>query len=239
MIGIILSAGKQSRFKANYPKALAPYKDITILQENVNIMKKYVKKVIVLVSEHENFHYNEIKDATICPIESGGGSGHTLFEFLNNSDIMSPISNDYLLIKWGDCLHNDEELYKALVNAPKNYISLCPLTLEKNPYCQFKLNSDKSIYKVLFSKNNDPIDEEGYHDLSIFLWSPIIKFFLLQFKDKYRIIDRLYNTVSNEFDLLYLYNYYPELASSSKGFVIDNYITLDFNTVEDLKKLEE
>ena len=50
--GIILAAGKQTRFKSEIPKCIWPYDHMkTILEKNIEVMEDYVDKIYVVLNE--------------------------------------------------------------------------------------------------------------------------------------------------------------------------------------------
>ena len=53
--GLIIAAGKQSRFESDIPKALVPYKGRRLLDINVDIMKSVCDVVYVVQTRVKNY----------------------------------------------------------------------------------------------------------------------------------------------------------------------------------------
>ena len=104
--GLVISAGKQSRFNSEIPKALMPYKGKPLLDYNIEHLKHYCNLVYVVCS-HENAHWFSSYDRLI--IDSGYGCGDAVVRALK---LLPPFdSTDMVFIQWGDCLV-DSEVYK-------------------------------------------------------------------------------------------------------------------------------
>lgn len=156
--GLIISAGKQSRFESDIPKALMSYGNYTLLDINIANMKQTCDEVFVVVSK-ENQQWFEGYPKLV--IESGNGCGDAVMRALLQLELDD---DDTVFIQWGDCFHT-ANIYQKLRNS---YVDtwLIPCVKEEKPYVQIEpITSDQVTVK--FSKYGEPITE-GYHDLSLF-----------------------------------------------------------------------
>lgn len=156
--GLIISAGKQSRFESDTPKALMPYGNCTLLDINIANMKQTCDEVFVVVSK-ENQHW--FKGYHKLVIESGNGCGDAVMRALSQLELEK---DDTVFIQWGDCFHT-AKIYQDLRNS---YVDtwLIPCVKEEKPYVQIEPISFNQVV-VKFSKYNEPVTA-GYHDLSLF-----------------------------------------------------------------------
>ncbi len=223
--GLIIAAGKQTRFTSDIPKALVKIKNTTLLDMNIENMKEYCDKIYVVCSfnNEEYFdRYNKI------PIESGKGNGDAILKAL---DI---IDNDYCncIIKWGDAYH-DKEIYKEINFNNKLVI---PVKYEENPYVQLYTDTENNIEKVTFSKYNEKITD-GYHDLSIFYVNiGYIREYLIKFANKITINGNYVHKHNNELEFLDLFN---DTDIIGKIQIINDDNIFSFNTIEELNKIME
>ena len=241
-IGLIIAAGKQTRFKENIPKSLVNINGGCLLDINFNILSKYCKKVFVVCSnENEKFFdkkYNKII------INSGLGSGDAVYKALLNLDtFLSSIksSNIKIFICWGDVLLNDDLCsYLDFIGSFSDKKDKCivPCIYEKNPYVQL-LKISKNKMKVLYSKYGDKISD-GYHDMSLFLFpldslKSSLTFFIKKFYDSK---NNVYNTKhNNEFEFLDIFN-----ETDLDTYLLDipeQYKTYSFNTVQELNLIKK
>ncbi len=226
IVGLIISAGNQSRFKSEIPKSLMPVGDRPLLQINIDRMSKFCDKVMVVCSfANEHFFTDEILgDAQKIVIESGKGSGDAVWKALNQIAVSS---EDTCYIQWGDCLQ-DDVVYSRIKD---NYSGemVIPCTKEKSPYVQI-IPVENDCVRVHFSKFNEPITE-GYHDLSVFYGNAmLLKNKLSEFSRK--ITDENGNYVhkhKNEMEFLDVFN---ETNIKAKVVEITNYNDFSFNTLE-------
>lgn len=156
--GLIISAGKQSRFESATPKALMSYGNCTLLDINISNMKVTCDEVYVVVSK-ENQHWFDGYPKIV--IESGNGCGDAVMRALAQLELNE---DDTVFIQWGDCFHT-LHIYQDLRN---RYVDtwLIPCVKEEKPYVQIEPISFNRVV-VRFSKYNEPITS-GYHDLSLF-----------------------------------------------------------------------
>ena len=161
MYGLIIAAGKQSRFKSDVPKALMKFNDKTIVEHNIDILNKYCDNVFIVCSLENNSYFNQFENKII--IESGKGSGDAIFRAIKTLNFSS---DDSCIITWGDAILN-EKLVDYSINRFKGYYCTIPCTFEKHPYVEL----GHTIYNkkfVKFSKYGDNIGA-GYHDQCLFI----------------------------------------------------------------------
>ena len=227
--GLVISAGKQSRFNSEIPKALMPYKGKPLLDYNIEHLKHYCNLVYVVCS-HENAHWFSSYDRLI--IDSGYGCGDAVVRALK---LLPPFdSTDMVFIQWGDCLVDSEVYKKCYEISPSSWI--IPCQLETNPYVS--VESNKPFVKVLFSKYGEKVDK-GFHDLSVFYGPAQL---LLESAQQYIKIHPFledhydYPEHGNEFQFLDLFN-----ETLLKADILDlSYLclkTFSFNTLNEYNKL--
>src|SRR5574344_616345 len=111
--GFIISAGSQTRFKSETPKALVDINGKTLLQRNIETMSKYVDKIIVVTSLDNFLLFPSSNEKVInLPIKSGYGCGDAVLKGIQN---FVHDGLDTCFIKWGDSLHDKDELYKSVL----------------------------------------------------------------------------------------------------------------------------
>lgn len=235
--GLILCAGKQSRFKSETPKALVEINGSTLLSRNIRAMSSVCDKIYVVcsVEKQKFFTPKKLLSAIRMPILSGKGSGDAVWQALNKLDIQV---GDKCFILWGDCLQR-RETYLRLNNS-YNGTTLIPCKKEEHPYVQIMPNGRGGV-TALFSKFNEPISQ-GYHDLSLFCCNALeLKLCLNRFHDK--IVDRFGSYIhkhGNEMEFVDVFN---ETDISANVLEFENYDEFAFNTLEQLmsaiSKLDE
>lgn len=227
--GLIIAAGKQSRFSEATPKALMAYKNSTLLDINIENMEAICDEVYVVTS-YENTQW--FKGHQQLVIESGYGCGDAVMRALA---LLKLNSDDTVFIQWGDCLHT-KQIYRDLKNI---YVDkwLIPCVREDNPYVQVVQEADYKIH-IYFSKYNEPITG-GYHDLSLFYGNAVeLQQKLVSFADSIRSNENkihLYkHKHGNEMQFLDVFN-----ETNLKGQIIEytEYDMFAFNTVEEFTKL--
>ena len=156
--GLIISAGKQSRFESETPKALMSYGNCTLLDINIANMKVTCDEVYVVVSKENQQWFDGYHKLVI---ESGNGCGDAVMRALSQLELDD---DDTVFIQWGDCFHK-LNIYQELRN---RYVDkwLIPCVKESSPYVQI-IPYEHNQIEVRFSKYDEPITE-GYHDLSLF-----------------------------------------------------------------------
>lgn len=229
-IGLIIAAGKQSRFKQQLPKCLASINGTCILDTTIASMKQFFDDVIVVCSK-ENEHY--FKNYKYISINSGLGSGDAILKAIQHLLLKHTITkNDNVVIQWGDALVDIRLYHKLMLSNPNNEC-IIPCTIEDNPYVQLvDINGKVS---VKFSKYNDKITS-GYHDMCVFYSNILYLFnYLSEFYNKYFTVDYYNHSHGNEFEFLDVFN---DTDCKATILEVDNsYTTLSFNTIEELNNL--
>jgi len=231
--GLIIAAGKQSRFNSEIPKALAKIGDKTILDVNIANMSKVCDQIWVIAS-HDNAKFFTSHAYRVLAIDSGYGSGDAIMKALS-ALVISP--QDRVFIQWGDCLSHDN-IYQQLYDCCDDYIvdhgTVIPCVYEKKPYVQ--LVPTNTGINVKFSKYAE-ITKPGYHDISIFYSNAwVLRRYLVEFADK--ISDNSHTHYKHkhgdEMEFLDIFN---ETKIPVELMVLDNYKDLSFNTIDELNKL--
>jgi molybdopterin-guanine dinucleotide biosynthesis protein A len=228
--GFIISAGSQTRFKSETPKALVNINGETLLDRNIKAMFRYVDKV-VLITSLDNYLLFPRSDNRIIniPIRSGQGCGDAVLKGIQN---FVHDETDTCFIKWGDSLHDKEDIYQEMLSHYTGNF-LIPAVYEEKPYVQIKKVDDNHVH-VNFSKY-DEVDGPGYHDLSIFYGNLLSTYnALLELASKFKKDGAYKCEHGNELTFLDIFNYTNIPVS-----ILDmkDYKDFSFNTVEQLKNL--
>ena len=228
IIGLVIAAGKQSRFQQQKPKCLSLINNKCILDTTIENMSHICDEVLVVCSKECESYFINYKHISI---ESGLGSGDAIYKAINYIiDNYNITSNDYVIIQWGDALVN-KELYSVLEFLPDR--CAIPCTIEESPYVQ--LVEFEDTISVKFSKYNDVITP-GYHDMCVF--SSNISYlanYLAQFFIKYFSVDHYNHRHGNEFEFLDVFN---DTDCKAKIIYVDSSLsTKSFNTVKELESL--
>lgn len=177
LTGIILAAGKQSRFNGNGQKALQTRKKQTILDINIKSLLKVCNRVCIVFNEYSDIEYMKIikKYDHVHPIiiDDPRGTGDTLYKTIYAINKIFKIdNNDFGLLIWGDSIHISEDLFRQSINNIKNINDIIvPGEKQKHPYTGFLVNKNLNILNVLFSKRGDNTNIKGiYHDFSTFVF---------------------------------------------------------------------
>lgn len=227
--GLIMSAGKQSRFERDLPKALVEYNGTTLLDANIKNMLKYCDEVFVICST-ENKHWFSGYDRIV--IDSGKGCGDAVMqalEILYDRNILW--LDDTVFIQWGDCLH-DPHVYEIVKDS---YTSCCviPCVFEESPYVQI-VPKDGDKVEVKFSKYGEPITK-GLHDLSLFYGNGYdLLVHLKKFARMIEVDGSYVHPHGNEMVFLDVFN---ETDLKAFPLVINGYKSFSFNTLEEFNSI--
>lgn len=236
-IGLIIAAGKQTRFKSDIPKALVPYKDKPLVEVNIERLSRYCDDVYVVCS-NENYPlfsaYKRIK------ISSGLGCGDAVFKALTQLFNSSMLGDFSTFIQWGDCIV-DPLVYTSCVKEANNASTalMIPCKKETHPYVAVEYDHTNQV-KVKFSKY-DKMPTQGYHDLSAFYISSAYSLLqaLISFRSQF-MLNGAYNypNRNNEFQFLDVLN-----AGLINGRIIDltseHTQCFSFNTLEEYNNAKE
>lgn len=224
--GLIISAGRQSRFKSDVPKALANVNGKTLLDRNISAMSNFCDKIYVVCS-YENQHYFQMNDKIV--IHSGKGSGDAVWQAIER---IGCSNDDLCYIMWGDCLHT-KKIFEVLQSRFTG-TTLIPCVKEDAPYVQI-MQCNANTVKVSFSKFNEET-AEGYHDLSLF-YGPmsVILDKLREFRNVIVQPDGNYiHKHGNEMEFLDVFN---ETDINAEIVDCTGYEDFSFNTIEQLQTL--
>jgi NDP-sugar pyrophosphorylase family protein len=239
--GIILAAGKQSRFNDDIPKALVEYNGKILLQHNYETLKNHCEKIYVVTSLENNHFFkdfldkNDLPNLEIISIESGLGDGDAVLKTLNKIEFSD---RDYFVLCWGDSIQENYYIEGAKYYA-YSHPMVVPVHWEKNPYVLFRTDHQNKIEKVLFSKYNEINSEDGWHDLSVFIFmGSVIKLKLEAMREKfYNDENKNYDCRKGELVFLDLFN---QNNFDNKIAVVklkDDCLINSFNTIEEYKKI--
>jgi len=240
-IGMILAAGKQTRFESDIPKCLNLYKkdsSLTILEKNILTSSKWCKKIyVVLEIKNDNSKIESVltkyNNVEIIYIESGKGTGAAVLDSFKKIKY-TPEDNCFLM--WGDSIQDSDEVFEVTLDE-FNGLMTVPVHLEENCYVEFVLSDNNFIVDVYkpFLPNSS---KSGYHDYSLFLFNinsmillldEIYNIFIL--KDEHTSIS-LSNII--EFDFLSVCKLNP--LKFNVVFPTSTSINA-FNTIEEYHKL--
>ena len=225
-IGIIVSAGTQSRFKRQLPKALIDIKGEPLLNLNIKNLMLVCDKVYIICS-HQNKQYFT-GYSNVIEISSGFGCGDAVLKALTK---IPHQKNDTCFIQWGDSLQNPI-LYKECINNYKGDV-IIPCNKEQHPYVQI-IKNNKNL-QVLFSKYNENTSE-GFHDLSVFYGNiDIFKKYLLEFQNKILVNGKYHHKHGNEMQFLDIFNETNIKAQIINMRGIQSY---SFNTLKELENIK-
>lgn len=240
-IGMVLSAGKQTRFGSQLPKALMKYNTTdTVLDINIKTMSKFCDIIYIIINkENDNSLYKPIKEKynniQLVSINSGLGDGHAVLESLKS---IKYNLRDKIYLIWGDSIQDDERLFVATENAYNNMFTL-PLRYEKEPYVQFVVEYGL-VRKVKFRKYEETT-EEGYHDYSLFLFNPNVMREVLELHHKkyWKEEEQKYINRNNELVFLDIINEHQDKLFPH-AVIIDTVGSTSvnaYNTIEEYKKI--
>jgi hypothetical protein len=171
MLGLIIAAGDQTRFKNDIPKCMMPYENSNVLIINIKTMLKYCREVTV-ITNFENYE-------TICKcifmefqnnipgiihierIKSGKGCGQAVFESLSKFTYVT----EPIIFKWGDAIHDSIKYYQVFDNIYNGDLFI-PCEFVTNPYTS--LVCDGGVVQHILMKDEIQKNTVGWHDLSIF-----------------------------------------------------------------------
>ena len=226
-IGLIFSAGNETRFNGTKPKALSMIGDVCLLDRNVEILKRHCNHVYVVCSpSNECWFFNH---ETIV-IRSGNGCGDAVYKALRQ------LTSCNVIIAWGDCVLDDDVVSRMLETSSKDSNSLyVPCVYEKNPYVSLCMDENEKVF-VSFGKYGETCPQ-GLHDYGCFYSNRDYLFgFLSEFHNKFFDYSTLtYNHKhGNEMQFLDVIN---ETDIDTRIIELDIKAN-SFNTIEELKQIE-
>ncbi len=222
---LILAAGKETRFKSDKPKALGKFKNTTVLEHNVSVLKSInnIGKIYVAVNSKNHQYFDNIENINLIEIESGKGCGDAVYQALLK---LKKEQRENIIICWSDVILEHANIVYVINHYNSNYINV-PVVEEVRPYVGF-IEEKNIIRKVLFSKKGDDTTQTTWHDMSFFIGKYGLIFEkCAEFEKKY--------FKDNEFSFLDIFNVYDNI-----GYIIEikNGSSKAFNTLEELKELQ-
>lgn len=226
-IGLIFSAGKETRFDDDKPKALSMIGDVCLLDYNIGILKRHCNHVYVVCSPSNEcwfFNYETIV------IRSGNGCGDAVYKALRQ------LKSCNVIIAWGDCVLNDDVVSRMLETSNEESNTLyIPCVYEERPYVSLCLDEDNNV-RVYFGKYGETTSP-CFHDYGCFVSN---RDYLLGFLEEFHARFFDYSTMSykhkhgNEMQFLDVVN---ETDINTRIIEL-NIKASSFNTIEELKRIE-
>lgn len=246
----IIAAGKSSRMKSAFPKALIEIADDEPnITRTIRLVGDLFQNIFVVTNENDkkvwDCYFQALNNPKVVnlSIKSGLGDGHAIMTALKLTKDSDTYSND-IVIMWGDAVLVDGLVVKKTLDYKldtRNFSGIIPAVYEPNPYvCLETVCRDGELVctHALFSKHGE-IRSEGYHDQSIFrfertmLLSSLIGLHAALWKrDKYI-------TASGELSMLYTFHHLYNLADYPLivlGVNADHVIS--FNTPEEFSAIQ-
>lgn len=216
-IGLIISAGKQTRFEKAQPKALSEFDGRCLLDLNIEHLRGYCDKVYVVCSyENTNWFvgYDKIE------IQSGKGCGDAVMQAIEKFE------DARFIIQWGDSYIDPYTLLRMTENYNSERLNI-PVTYEENPYVSI------SESMVKFGKYGE-VDGPGYHDCSIFMADGrVLEVACGAFCFKHKNGDNYEHKHGNEFTFLDIVNE----GTLANLIEVPAGLNFAFNTVEELNAI--
>jgi choline kinase len=239
----IIAAGKGSRMGGNVPKALVPITDEPNLTTTLKQVGSKFSTVFVVtnvnIQDQWTTYFDQLdpelsKNVVNVPIESGLGDGHAVLQALM-------ATRDYIhheiVIAWGDVFFPHGEIIDELLAQPQNGVGIIPAVMKDNPYVTLLSDDKLRIISADFSKYGES-HPTGFHDQSVFRFH------------RYTLGDALwdlhhalwkngrYITPGGELSLLFAFHYLYNRRRPATVYET-NYPTLSFNTVEEVKEIQQ
>lgn len=260
---IIIAAGNGSRIKdySDLPKALVPLMgqpnlfftleaaygkvdNIYVIsnRSNYETFREYIDKFYetfkVMIEER-----NQETSIHLIAIDSGKGDGHAVRNAIQEISAQHGEFKlaDKFFVMWGDAYLFDSSIFDTCIEYDKAYDvkpMLVPVVFEKNPYVSFLLDSTMKCVSVDFSKYGEH-HPSGYHDQSIFLCCKTCV------ENSLDILEAMFNkngryvSETGENTFLYLIHYFHNIEFSAQAIILDNPVTMGFNSGDELKAIVE
>lgn len=230
--GLIISAGNETRFASDTPKALSKINGVPLLTMNCNRLRKVCDSVLVVVSTKNKSFF---EGYSTIEIESGFGCGDAVWKALKSLHFNE---GDRCIVQWGDCLPS-EEVYAKMLSCKDDYDVLIPAQYEDSPYVEIEVDGENRAKGVLFSKYGETKGGKALHDLSVFCLNPASA---LCFMDSFHASrwdsgrGRYSSKHGDEFQFLDLVN---DTGINAKVMVVDGVRNIAFNTVQEFEEIRE
>ena len=222
-VGLILSAGKETRFSDDKPKALSIVKDGMLLDLNRKLLQEYCDDVYVVCSTQNERWFKGYKRLII---ESGYGCGDAVMKALQQAPQYSQV-----MIAWGDCILQKQVIDDCFYKLEWPFDIVIPCTWEVSPYVRLK--EIKGSIKVEFGKYGE-VEGDGFHDYGFFYGDThAILSALEELCNEYRTKDGYKHKHGNEIEFLDIFN-----ETTIIGRIVPSTaIALSFNTKEELNEI--
>lgn len=226
IFGFIFSAGKETRFVSDKPKALSIIGGECLLDKNIEVLKNFCDRVFVVVSKSNQHYFSKYETIVI---NSGLGCGDAVMKALQSIEFEE---KDKCFISWGDCVMQKEVVEKTLVGYDKSFDIIVPCSFEEYPYVS--LSYSHGYINVKFKKYGE-VCKCGYHDFGLFygVCSNILVY-LESFSKKIKKEDGYKHKHGNEMQFLDVFN---ETEIYGKLLKIENVKPLSFNNTKELHEI--
>lgn len=223
--GIIVSAGKETRFEGERPKTLSLYKGKSFLDRNIEVLTPLCDRVVVVASKENQEWFCDYDNIAI---DSGYGCGDAVMKALSSLEIGD---NDECFIVWGDCLCQRARVISFFGKGEKDRVFV-PCVWEENPYVSINMNEDERL-DVRFGKYGE-VDGPGFHDLGFFYGNcKLILNKLNEFAQKITFEGGYRHKHGNEMQFLDIFN-----ETKIKGVALPmSCKSISFNSIEELNSL--
>lgn len=176
--GLIISAGKETRFHDSKPKALSMIGNVCLLDHNIACLKNFCDKVVVVCNNENEQWFGKYEHIVIT---SGFGCGDAVLRAL---DEFSFDATDQVFVSWGDCVLSNKVLQNTKEKVGDKHCLGIPCAIEQKPYVRLVKHDNKGNVRVEFGKYGE-VNGSGYHDFGVFYgYAKYIRFFLYVFHDK-------------------------------------------------------
>ncbi len=231
-IGLIISAGKQTRFGSEIPKALMEFDGKPIAKRSIEILEKFCDEVYVVTSFDNNSYFIDKGIHQTMPIESGLGCGDAVYKAVHT--LLKSKKNFQVIICWGDTILDEFVIGKSLQIFDLQFnCNVMPCETIESPYVQIS-EIGNGYLDVKYSKYNEKTTK-GYHDLSLFFLDAVeLDQACEKFREMHFVGERYVHEHGNEFTFLDLFK---EKLLKCKIVPIESTTSKSFNTLEEFKQL--
>ena len=218
----------------NYNNYQTHYKHKWRLQDSYYQQEHNCESIYVAISKGDKHKYDSVrKDSRVVyvEIEPGGGCGNAVKQLL---DHIVYDTYDLGILKWGDTIHINPELYRRTLESTFQWQIHIPVIKEKNPYTSL-VKDENGKWTCLFSKYNEIEEEYGLHDQSLFFFNiTYLKRCMKNWEENEESMVKKWMH-GQEFQFLDIIN-----AAECNVFEVDEYMRAEsFNTVEEYEELIE
>lgn len=234
---IIPAAGKGSRLGYNHPKILYPICEKPILHWLLELFKKNVDKIVLILSPEGEKDIREAipKDVNveIAIQEEPLGMAHAIAMGKSKTE------TENVAIVWGDqVLLKEDTITKGIsLHEQNDSVSLTlPTVLKEEPYIHFERNENLKLTNVMQAREENIPYEVGESDLGLFFFKSQELFETIEDELKNK---RFMGTKTKEFNLLPLLPLFEEQGGVQSMRINNIEESLGINTPEDAKQAEK